>query len=330
MNLIDRYVAEVGRHLPEKDRADIEAEIRSMVEDMIEEKNQGTGKPVNDELIAAALEQLGDPKLLASRYAPPKRHLIGPDWYEFYIKSLQRVLFTALPIVAVVTYILALTENPSDFINAAVEAVGSVFNVGLQILFWMTLVFVFLDRSDAKPGEIRRTDSGPWTVSQLPELPKKRQISIFETITNIVSILFVMIWIILPLVLNMVRGELIPISFLHPNLGNLWLPIFFVLIGLTVILETFKLKIGMWTPALTIANVILCVISIVYLAALVSTQEVINPEFLAMAMLDQNGGQKLREVVMWSIKISAAIIAGTYVWSIVDSIRQSRKLKQKS
>ena len=40
MNLIDRYIAEVGRHLPEKDRSDIEAEIRSMMEDMLEERRE--------------------------------------------------------------------------------------------------------------------------------------------------------------------------------------------------------------------------------------------------------------------------------------------------
>ena len=67
MNLIDRYIAEVGRHLPEKNRADIEAEIRSMLEDMIDENSHQTGKPVNDELIAAALEQLGRPKIACSQ-----------------------------------------------------------------------------------------------------------------------------------------------------------------------------------------------------------------------------------------------------------------------
>jgi len=35
MNLIDKYIAEVGKHLPRKQRADIEAEIRSTLEDML-------------------------------------------------------------------------------------------------------------------------------------------------------------------------------------------------------------------------------------------------------------------------------------------------------
>src|SRR5688572_27123362 len=99
MSLIDRYVAAVGRHLPEKDRADIEAEIRSMIEDMLEERGHDI-KSADNKVMTETLEQLGDPQLLAAKYSPPKRYLIGPDWYEGYVKVLQRVLFTALPVFA--------------------------------------------------------------------------------------------------------------------------------------------------------------------------------------------------------------------------------------
>jgi hypothetical protein len=329
MSLIDRYIAEVGRHLPEKDRSDIEAEIRSMLEDMVEERARQAAKPANDKIIAETLEQMGDPRLLASKYVAPKRYLIGPDWYEMYVKVLQRVLFTALPIIAVVTFILALTENPLDFINAVGDAVGSVFDIGVQILFWVTIAFVFLERSDEKPYESLRQNDRAWTVSQLPKLPKTRQISISETVMNIVSILFVLIWITLPYTLARFRGDPISVPFLHPDLWNLWLPLFFVIMTLTLVHEAFKLKIGNWTPALTVTNVILGLISIVYIAALVITQDVINPDFLAM--LDSSPGlEELREVVTWTIDISAAIIAGTYVWGMVNSILMARRLKQKS
>ena len=43
MNLIDKYIAEVGKYLPRKSRADIEAEIRSTLEDMLEERTQASG-----------------------------------------------------------------------------------------------------------------------------------------------------------------------------------------------------------------------------------------------------------------------------------------------
>jgi hypothetical protein len=156
MRLIDRYIAEVGRHLPEKDRADIEAEIRSMLEDMLDERSQSTGISADEKVIVEVLEGLGDPRLLASKYAPSKRYLIGPGWYEVYVKTLQRILFTVLPIFAVVTFVLTLTQNPLDFINAVGEAFGGAFNVGLQILFWTTLVFVIMERSEAVPNEALR------------------------------------------------------------------------------------------------------------------------------------------------------------------------------
>jgi len=329
MSLIDRYVAEVGRHLPEKDRADIEAEIRSMLEDTLEERSERSrqnGTPVDEKIIIETLEELGDPRLLASRYAPAKRYLIGPGWYDVYIKTLQRVLFIVLPIFAAVTFMLTLAEDPLDFIDAVGEAVGSAFDVGLQIWFWMTLVFVFMERSDAIPNESLNPDTRAWTVAQLPELPRKRQISIAETVMNIATELFLMFWIALPVI----RGGSDSVPFLHPDLWNFWLPLFFVIMGLTLVHEVFQLKIGNWTPALTITNVILSLISIIYIAALVLTQDVINPAFLAM--LDSSlDTARLREVATWSIDISAAVIAGIYVWEIVHSIRMARQFnKQES
>ena len=331
MSLIDRYIAEVGRHLPEKERADIEAEIRSMLEDMIDEHRERvrTAASADDQVITEVLEQLGDPKLLAYNYAPPKRYLIGPDWYEGYIKILQRVLFTAVPIVAVVRFVLTITQDPLDFVNAIGEAVGSAFSVGVQILFWVTLVFVFLERSEEKPDDLPKSSSQPWTIAQLPTMSRTRQISVVETVMNIAVLLFLLIWIALPFALDRFRGEPITVPFLHPNLWNFWLPAFFILMALTLVHEVFKLKIGNWTPALTVTNVILGLISIAYIAALVTSQDVINPEFLAR--LDSSlGSGELREFVRWSIGISAAVIAGTYVWSMIDSIRLSRKLKQTS
>jgi hypothetical protein len=127
--------------------------------------------------------------------------------------------------------------------------------------------------------------------------------------------------------LDWFQGNSAPVPFLHPNLWNFWLPVFFVLTSLSLVHEVFQLKIGNWTPALTVTNVILGILSIVYIAALVLTQDVVNPAFLAM--LDSSlETARLREVATWSINITAAIIAGIYVWDIVHSIRMARQLAE--
>ncbi|HEX2994835.1 MAG TPA: hypothetical protein VHP14_08425 [Anaerolineales bacterium] len=322
MNFIDRYVAEIGRHLPEKDRTDIEAEIRSMIEDMLDERGHNA-KSADDKAIAETLEELGDPRLLASRYAPPRHYLIGPGWYEIYIKTLQRVLFTVLPILAAVTIILTLAEDPLAFGSAVEKAIGSAFDVGLQIWFWMTIVFVFMERSEAVPNESLNSAKRTWTADQLPELPRARQISIGEVVMDIAMVLFVMVWIVLP----MFQGDRGSVPFLNPDLWNFWLPILLILLGLTLIHDVFQLKIGNWTPALTITNVILGMLAIVYLVVLVTTQDLVNPAFLAM--LEDRGASRLIETARWSVNISAAIIAGIYVWDMVNSIRLARQLEQK-
>jgi hypothetical protein len=51
MDLLDLYVSEVGKHLPLKSRRDIEAEIRSVLQDMLDERAQAAGHPVDEAMI---------------------------------------------------------------------------------------------------------------------------------------------------------------------------------------------------------------------------------------------------------------------------------------
>ena len=83
MELIDRYVAEVGRQLPGKMRADIESEIRSTLEDMLEDRSKKTGRPVDETLQCEVLKEYGAPDKVAASYLPP-RYLIGPRIYPLF------------------------------------------------------------------------------------------------------------------------------------------------------------------------------------------------------------------------------------------------------
>ena len=333
MSLIDRYISEVGRHLPAKDRSDIEAEIRTMVEDMVEEQERQNGRSSSDEeSITTVLEELGDPRLLAARYAPPKNYLIGPGWYDVYTMTLRRILYIVLPIFATVTIILTLAVNPLDFLNAAGKALAGAFNVGVQIFFWVTLVFVLMERLDAVPGESLATAKGKWTIAQLPEMTRSRQISIPESLMNIAFLLFVMLWIALPAVLSRFQGDNGTVSFINPEMWTFWLPLLFVIMGLMLVHEIFKLKIGNWIRPLMVTNVILCLISIAYIAALAMTQDVINPAILAVIAkgMTPSDLQNASTWATWSVIITAAIFIGIFIWSIIHSIRMARLFEQES
>src|ERR1044071_10077013 len=82
MNLIDRYIAEVDKHLPRKNRADIGAEIRSTLEDMLDERKQGDG-PADEATVMDLLKEYGSPRDVAATYRPPQyQYLIGPRMFR--------------------------------------------------------------------------------------------------------------------------------------------------------------------------------------------------------------------------------------------------------
>ena len=94
MNLIEIYIQEVTRRLPEKSRKDIALELRSTIEDMLPDDYA-------EEDVKKALEKLGNPASLASGYRDRPMHLIGPRYYDLYVTLLKMIL----PIAGVIALI---------------------------------------------------------------------------------------------------------------------------------------------------------------------------------------------------------------------------------
>ena len=77
MDLIERYVHEVGRALPRGQRSDIEQELRSLLQDSLESRiaeQEGDEEAVQIDL----LREFGPPDEMAHSYSPRARWLIGP------------------------------------------------------------------------------------------------------------------------------------------------------------------------------------------------------------------------------------------------------------
>ncbi len=94
MNLIDIYIQEVTRRLPEKNREDIALELRSTISDMLSDDYR-------DDDVKDVLEKLGNPAELASGYRDQPMHLIGPRYFDVYLSLLKMIL----PIAAVIALI---------------------------------------------------------------------------------------------------------------------------------------------------------------------------------------------------------------------------------
>jgi hypothetical protein len=148
MDLMELYVSEVGRRLPQKTRADIEAEIRSALQDLLDERSRVEDKPANDEMVLAVLKEYGDPEKVASSYVGD-RYLIGPKLYPTF----EKVVFIVVPITVILVLIglvssLFLTKSTAgNWIQLVAQTIGNLISSVLLTIGIIAIIFAILERT---------------------------------------------------------------------------------------------------------------------------------------------------------------------------------------
>lgn len=144
--LIDSYVEEVGKHLPARQREDIKAEIRSLLNDNLEDRVRETGQELDVDMVADLLKEFGPPEEMAASYIP-NRYLIGPKMFPLFWLVLKIVMIV-LCAVALVGSGIRLSQAPD--LNEGLRVVGkSMLELlgGLMSAFAnIVIVFAILER----------------------------------------------------------------------------------------------------------------------------------------------------------------------------------------
>jgi hypothetical protein len=68
MTWVARYVSGVKRYLPRRTRNDIGDELRSILEDKIEEAEANRGRPLEEADVVSIIRRFGHPLEVAARY----------------------------------------------------------------------------------------------------------------------------------------------------------------------------------------------------------------------------------------------------------------------
>ncbi len=89
LELIHRYVYQVGELLPSRQRDDVMAELRSLLEEGVEERARASGRLVDEDLTAAFLLEFGAPGKVAERYGGEPRYVIGPRLFPVFLLVLK-------------------------------------------------------------------------------------------------------------------------------------------------------------------------------------------------------------------------------------------------
>jgi hypothetical protein len=261
MELIDLYVAEVRKRLPLKGRADIEAELRSTLEDMLEDRSRKAGRPADEAMTLDLLREYGPPDKVAATYNPHP-YLIGPRLFPFFMMVLKIVL-GVLVTVLLITLGIRLGSQPMTGIEVA-GAIGEgmlgILGAMLQAFGNIVLVFAILERF-APASEFKMdAEKKAWDPATLRKTAEPDTIKPSEPI---VTILFT----VAALVVFNAYPQLLGVHYLKdgvwasiPVLTEAffrWMPYINVLWALQLALNLVLYRQGRWQPATRWANIAL-------------------------------------------------------------------------
>ena len=298
MELIDRYVAEVGRRLPYKTRADIQDELRSNLVDTLEAR--AGGSPTVEDEVSLLLE-FGSPERMAASYRGA-RVLIGPDLFPFFRMVLGIVLAVMATVQLVLQAVLIVFTpgyafDPTwllEFGGSLISAFGSV-----------VLVFAVLQHFGVRPTT---EDEQEWDPRSLPEPEADEPIRPGALVAEMT---FGLILVVLLLVLPRILGLAFPgggMVNVNPVLQeNLPLVIASLLLGIA--LDIFLLWKGQWTTATRVAKVAVNLVEIGVLAFLV----VEHSHWLAS--YDAQGLFSIFETIPATTPMPADVAQALVVWS---------------
>ncbi len=257
MDLIERYVFAVIRHLPPKQRADTEKKLRSLIEDRLQQRT--AGNPPQPEDVEAVLLELGDPKKRSDDYRGSPRYLISPAFFDTYWLSL-RIALLAVGFSVLLAMVVKLAVNPPDQIwQAFSEIMSGLYNGLLATFAVVTLIFGLIEHFNPQAEEQLQALKGKWQPGLLPKIPvRSLRINRADPIASIVfTLIFLCIINVDYHVIGMYIHEksnwqVIP---LFSDYFGIFLPWLNLSMILSIVIESIKLVFGRWTIPLVAGSI---------------------------------------------------------------------------
>lgn len=218
MQVLDRYLAAIARHLPKAEAADITAELRENLLSEIEEREAGLGRPLTAKELDALLTGFGHPLAVAARYGQA-RYLIGPEIYPFWMATL-RVVFSILAAIVVVGLIVAAASGDLQSPQVS-EGLVRLIPRFLATFAIVTLVFAVLER--AWNGRMKLK----WSPRQLPA-PRSSGRKPITIVSEMAAGAVALLW----WTGYLQFSALIPIPpFVHIHLAAVWTQLYWIIVA---------------------------------------------------------------------------------------------------
>jgi hypothetical protein len=323
MNLLDKYISEIGKKLPHRNRLDLQTEIRSTIEDMLDDRAQQTGRPIDDDMIDDVLSEYGSPAKVAAAYHPT-HYLIGPQLYPFFVmvvKIVLGVLFAVFLGSFLWNYYSSLTGP--DLLKSLGDFTLQFFGGATAALGNIVLVFAILDR--VLPSLEFDETKEEWKPMDLLAEPDPEQVKrgemIFEILFTILGLTLINLY---PNLIGFAiqSGH----SWLYaPALSDAfanYLPCINILGILSILLDVYLLRQGCWQTITRIISLVIEVAGIVLAGIMLN-----GPSLVKFSVADlvntpvAGSAETLVQLVQLTPKIILAILIVVQSVEVVQTIR---------
>ncbi len=280
-NLIERYVYDVTRRLPEAQREEVKKELTANINDMLGEK------PTEQE-IENVLLSLGHPRKLASNYREKQRYLIGPEWMDDYLMVLKIVLMIMVVVGLIGGLIGGLMNPESETVIGIIagtfaKAISGVLEAAFRGFAIVTMIFIAVEFYNHNRNDEFR-------VRSLPEVPKeaKKELKrskiitgiIFETIFGVLFIYLLATEQLSAVWFDASSHVLTTEPVFNQNIADIFIPIFIFSLGLTIIADLYRLIKNSWNAYTFSVYAIAKVFGTVVIVSFLTKDGVISTDFI--------------------------------------------------
>lgn len=248
MNLIERYIQHVGKHLPEKSREDVKREIRSLIEDSLEDRSHELGREADTAMMVDVLKEFGRPEKMAASYTP-ERYLIGPRLFPIFW-LVAKIVTSVMLAIGLVKLFIGLGQVDANFprllLQTFFEFGGSAIAALGNVVIMFAILQYFMPEISQETG-----DEKDWDPLKMEKIEEDDQISRIEMVFGITfSVIGLALFNFFPELLGLgfiTDGEWVFLPGLSPTFFN-YLPWINIVWGAEILLNLFLLIRGQWQP----------------------------------------------------------------------------------
>jgi hypothetical protein len=168
MDLLDRYLQAVKKHLPWKRQDDIIAELKANLESQLEEKEAELGRPLTRGEAEDWLREMGSPLKVAAGYQR-QQYLIGPAVFPTFWFVLRMAWFW-VTVAFVIGHAVQFATSSQGW-SGLWDAVILLPIVLMMTAGWVTLTFAIIEFTAAHSSKrwgANPAASAGWNPSSLP------------------------------------------------------------------------------------------------------------------------------------------------------------------